>query len=54
MRAWGAAIGASDEFDEPLPMMGVGALFGTVYGLGIGTVVGVLSPSSPNVVHHVD
>lgn len=50
----GAAIGASDEFDEPLPMMGAGALFGGVYGLGIGTVVGVLSPSSPDVIYHVD
>jgi hypothetical protein len=50
----GAAASASDELDEPLPMTGVGALFGSVYGLGIGTVVGALAPSSPDVVYHVD
>lgn len=51
----GAVIGASCESGcEVLPMTGVGALFGGVWGLEFGTVVGILAPRSPDVIYHVD
>jgi hypothetical protein len=50
----GAGIAASDSGDPELGLVGAGALFGGVYGLGVGTVVGILAPRSPDVIFHVD
>ena len=49
----GAAIGASSS-EDTLPLMGFGALGGGVWGLEIGTVIGIVAPRSPDVIYHVD
>jgi hypothetical protein len=49
----GVAIGASSS-EDTLPLMGFGALGGGVWGLEIGTVIGILAPRSPDVIYHVD
>jgi hypothetical protein len=34
--------------------MGVGAMFGGVYGVGLGAFAGALAPASPDVIYHAD
>lgn len=52
--AIGALYGASSEYDDALPLAGFGAVVGGVYGLEFGTVAGILSPRSDDVIYHVD